>query len=82
MRLWRLVRLVRHIFLSSHIVNGLACGFLGEIRWTFKKCIIWEHFPILELKKTDTYAKRSAVALCYSKSRPGLAPAARACEPA
>ena len=41
MRLWGLMGLVGHIFLSSHSVNGLACGFLSEIPRIFKKCIIW-----------------------------------------
>ena len=50
MGLWGLMGPVGHIFLSSYFVNGLACGYLGEIPGKFKKCIIWIHFPILELK--------------------------------
>jgi hypothetical protein len=52
------VRLVRHIFLSSHLINLLACGFSTEIQRIFKKCIIWWHFPILELKNS-TYPRET-----------------------
>ena len=50
MGLWGLMGPMGHIFLSSHPVNGLACGYLSEIREIFKKWVIWLHFPILELK--------------------------------
>jgi len=52
-----------HIFLSINLVNGLACGFFGEIPEIFKKCVIWLHFPILELKtpRNLTYSLMAAV---------------------
>jgi len=65
MRLWGLMRPMGRIFLSTNLVNVLACGYSSEIQRIFKKCVIWLHFPILELKKPDTHAKRSAVNLRY-----------------
>jgi hypothetical protein len=56
--------LVGHIFLSSHLVNELACGFSSEILRIFKKCIIWLHFPILELG-TPPLARRNGTQLTY-----------------
>ena len=53
MRLWGLMGPVGQIFLSINLVNELACGYLGEIPRKFKKCVIWIHFPILELCRAD-----------------------------
>jgi hypothetical protein len=50
MRLWGLMGPVRHDFLSVNLLNELACGYSGKIPRKFKKCVIWIHFALLELK--------------------------------